>query len=75
MNRSNLPGGGFVMQSPEEMLKRTYAAKPRGAPEPAREAEKRELPERKLVMNPIKQGGVYRQLMASHDRMRTRHLG
>ncbi len=62
------------MQTPEEMLKRTYAAKPRKAPEPARQAE-RLAPERKLVMNPIKQNGVYRQLMASHDRMRTRHLG
>ncbi len=68
------------MQTPEEMLKRTYAARPRKAPEPAREAPRPEVPRpeapgRRLVMNPIKQNGVYRQLMVSHDRMRTRHLG
>lgn len=75
MNRRILPGGGFVMQTPEEMLKRTYAARPRKAPESAREARLPDVPGRRLVMNPIKQNGVYRQLMVSHDRMRTRHLG
>ena len=63
------------MQTPEQMLKRTYAAKTRGAPEPAREPERPDAQERKLVMNPIRQNGVYRQLMVNHDRMRTRHLG
>ncbi len=75
MNRRNLPGGGFVMQTPEEMLKRTYAAPQKKTPESARAPQRPEAPGRKLVMNPIKQNGVYRQLMASHDRMRTRHLG
>jgi hypothetical protein len=63
------------MQTPEEMLKRTYAARPRKTPEPAREAPRTDASGRTLVMNPIKQNGVYRQLMVSHDRMRTRHLG
>lgn len=71
------------MQTPEEMLKRTYAAKPRKEPNPIEKAVK--MPEqararpdttnRKLVMNPIKINGVYRQLMEKHDRMGTRHLG
>jgi hypothetical protein len=63
------------MQTPEEMLRRPYAAKPRRAPEPARATEQPEASGRKLVMNPVKQNGVYRRLMDSHDRMRTRHLG
>ena len=34
-----------------------------------------ERPARVVVPQPIRSQSVYRQLMASHDRMHTRHLG
>lgn len=63
------------MQTPEELLRRANAARPK-ARSGTREAEDAvHTPDRRLVMNPVKVKGVYRSLMESHDRMGTRHLG
>ncbi|MGI6238640.1 MAG: hypothetical protein ACOYI5_03320 [Christensenellales bacterium] len=63
------------MQTPAEMLRRANAARPRSrAAAEVTVEERRDMAQRRLVMNPVRTNGVYRTLMEKHDRMGTRHL-
>lgn len=66
------------MATPRELLGRAENRRPIPAPS----QQKRSHPEpaepdaaRVIVPQPIRQNSVYRQLMRSHDRVHTRHLG